>query len=95
MTRRARKVDANQPKLRTLWRSIGGSWLTLVPETGGEPDALIGWRNDDRLIEVKDPDAPASDQQLRPEQADWHRAWKGRPVALVKCFDDMVRLFEP
>ena len=92
---RARKVDANQPKLRKLWRSVGGSWLSLVPETGGEPDALVGWRGQDRLVEVKDPDARTDKQELRPDQVDWHRAWKGRPVAVVKCFDDLKGLFEP
>jgi hypothetical protein len=91
---RARKVDANQPKLRTLWRAIGGSWLAIVPEFGGEPDALIGWRNDDRLIEVKDPEGTAQQQTLRPDQVIWHRSWRGRPVALVKTFDDLRRLFE-
>ena len=90
---RARRLDSNQPGLRKAWRAMGGSWLTLVPETGGEPDALIGWRNDDRLIEVKDPDAPKAKQEPRPEQVLWHRLWRGRPVAVVKTFGDMLRLF--
>jgi hypothetical protein len=92
---RARRVDSNAPALCTLWRSIGGSWLTLVPETGGEPDALIGWRGADVLIEVKDPNAPPSKRKPRAKQLAWHRSWKGRPVAVVLCFDDLLRLFEP
>lgn len=93
--RHAANKDANHAALRTLWRSIGGSWLDLVPEHGGEPDALIGWRKQDRLIEIKNPDGSASKRKPRPKQLAWHQSWRGRPVALVLCFDDMLRLFEP
>jgi len=92
---RARRVDANAPALCTLWRRIGGSWLTIVPESGGEPDALIGFRGDDRLIEIKNPDGSPSARRPRANQLEWHRSWRGRPVAVVLCFDDMARLFEP
>lgn len=95
MRRAPRHKDANHAALRTLWRSIGGSWVDITPIDGGEPDALIGWRGDDRLIEVKNPDGSPSRRRPRANQADWHRSWKGRPVAVVLCFDDMLRLFEP
>ena len=91
---RARRVDANQAALRKLWEAVGGSWLPLVPEHGGEPDALIGWRGQDRLVEVKRPDVCASRRRPRPNQVEWHRAWRGRPVAVVTCFDDLRGLFE-
>lgn len=96
MVRRApRFKDANHVALRTLWRSAGGSWLDIIPVDGGEPDALVGWRGQDRLIEVKRPDLSPSRQRPRQRQSDWHRAWKGRAVAVVTCFDDLVQLFEP
>jgi hypothetical protein len=93
--RAPRFKDGNHVALRTLWRSIGASWLDLIPIDGGEPDALIGWRGDDRLIEIKRPDLSPSRQRARGNQLDWHRSWKGRPVAVVTCFDDLLRLFEP
>lgn len=77
---RARRVDANQAALRTLWLSVGGSWLTIAPEHGGEPDALIGWRGEDRLVEVKRPDVNPARRRPRPNQAEWHLAW--RPIEL-------------
>jgi hypothetical protein len=92
---RAARKDGNHARLRKAWRGMGGSWLNIAAESGGEPDALIGWRNADRLIEVKDPEASMSDQQPRPDQVIWHRSWKGRPVAIVKTFGDMFRLFLP
>lgn len=95
MRRAPRFKDANHGALRTLWRSVGGSWLDITPIDGGEPDALIGWRGDDRLIELKNPDKSPSRQKLRQSQVEWHRSWKGRPVSVVLCFDDLRELFGP
>jgi hypothetical protein len=91
---RARRNDANKTALHKLWLAIGGSWLDLVPEKGGEPDALVGWRGTDRLIEIKDPKKKPSARKLRDEQVDWHRTWRGRPVAVVMSFDDLKGLFD-
>lgn len=91
---RARKADGNQAALRSMWRAIGGSWLTISPEHGGEPDALVGWRGRDALVEVKDGSKPPSERKLRPNQVEWHRTWQGRPVEVVLCFDDLKELFE-
>lgn len=91
---RARRTDSNQSSLRALWRAIGGSWLSIAPEHGGEPDALVGWRGKDALVEVKDPNKSPSRIKLRPEQVEWHREWRGRPVTVVHCFDDIRQLFE-
>lgn len=95
MRRAPRHKDANHAALRTLWRSVGGSWLDITPTNGGEPDALVGFRGQDVLVELKRPDLSASRQRPRQNQLDWHRSWKGRPVAVVTCFEDLVRLFEP
>lgn len=91
---RARRNDGNKRALHKLWTAIGGSWLDIAPEHGGEPDALVGWRGRDALIEVKDGSKPPSARKLRPEQVEWHRQWKGRPVEVVLCFDDLRELFE-
>jgi hypothetical protein len=95
MRRAPRHKDGNHAALRTLWRSVGGSWLDITPIEGGEPDALVGWRGQDRLVEIKNPDGSPSKRRPRAEQLAWHRAWKGRPVAVVLCFDDLLSLFEP
>lgn len=91
--RRARRADDNHSALRDGWLRLGGSWLDLVPERGGEPDALVGWRGEDRLIEIKNPERAAHARQLRPEQARWHGSWRGRRPAKVETVGDIVRLF--
>jgi hypothetical protein len=55
----------------------------------------VGFRGRDILIEIKSPEGSLNKQRPRQNQVDWHRSWRGRPVAVVLCFDDMVRLFEP
>ena len=94
MRRAPRFKDGNHAALRTLWRSIGGSWLDITPIGGGEPDALVGWRGQDRLVEVKNPALKPSERKPRDNQLDWHRSWRGRPVAVVLCFDDLRKLFD-
>lgn len=90
---RARKVDLNQAALRKLWRAVGGSWLSIAPEHGGEPDAVIGWRGKDALIEVKRPDA-AKARKNQANQVAFRQQWRGRPVTVVECFDDLKELFD-
>lgn len=91
--RRARRADANRAALHDGWIRIGGSWLDLVPELGGEPDALVGWRGEDRLIEIKNPTRKASARRARPNQIEWHRSWKGRRPVVVETLADIIRLF--
>jgi hypothetical protein len=91
---RARRNDANKRALHKLWLAVGGSWLDIAPDHGGEPDALVGWRGKDRLIEIKNPDGSPSKREPRPNQVAWHRTWRGRPVAVVLCFDDLKEIFD-
>lgn len=72
---------------------LGGSWLDLVPEHGGEPDALLGWRGVDRLVELKNPERTPAQRALRAKQVEWHRAWRGQRPAVVETLADIVRLF--
>jgi hypothetical protein len=91
--RRRRRSDANRQTLRDGFVGLGGSWLDIVPEHGGEPDALLGWRGQNELVEVKSPVASARDRRLRPKQLEWHRAWRGRPPARVETLAEIVALF--
>lgn len=94
MRRAPMHKDNNHAALRTMWRSIGGSWMDITPVQGGEPDALVAWRGRDRLVEVKNPDGSPCRRKPRANQAEWHRTWQGQPVAVVLCFDDLRGLFE-
>ena len=90
---RARRNDANKTALHKLWLAIGGSWLDIAPGKGGEPDALVGWRGIDRLIEIKRPDA-AKVRKNQANQVAWREKWRGSPVAVVFSFEDIRRLFD-
>ncbi len=87
LPRYARSYDTNEATLRDLWRAMGGSWLRLVPEEEGTPDALLGFRGVDQLCEVKMPE-----EGLRPEQLFWHRRWRGRPVKVIRTGKDLEAL---
>lgn len=73
---------------------MGGTWLDIVPTDGGEPDALVGWRGEHELIEIKDPKKKPSERKLRDSQEEWHRRWRGRPVRAVETLEEIVRLFD-
>lgn len=93
---RVRRIDSNQADIRKAWLAMGGSWLTIAPDLGGEPDALVGWQGQDQLIEVKAPLGPRggkSNREVRPEQREWHARWHGRPVAVVRSFGELLALF--
>lgn len=81
--RRAARKDANEVELRKAWTRIGGSWLCITPVEGGEPDALLGFRGRMMLVELKDGRKPPSKRELRDNQVEWHRTWRGEPVRVV------------
>lgn len=81
--RRVARKDGNEQALRQAWVAIGGSWLSIAPVLGGEPDALLGFRGRMALVEVKDGAKLACHRKLRPGQVEWHRTWRGEPVRVV------------
>lgn len=90
--RRAARKDGNEPDLRKAWTRIGGSWLSIAPIEGGEPDALLGFRGRMALVEVKDGRKRACDRKLRPGQVEWHRTWRGEPVRVVLDVNGLEKL---
>lgn len=91
--RRAARIDGNQPALRSQFEGLGGSWQPIPAVSGGEPDALLGWRGRNKLVEVKDPSRPPSRRRLRTKQRDWHEAWRGEKPVVVETLEDVLRLF--
>lgn len=90
--RRAARRDGNHADLRKAWEDIGGSWCDIAPDVKGKPDAVVGWRGVDRLIEVKRPDA-AKARKRAAHQLEWHAKWRGAPVAIVETVQDLLALF--
>lgn len=86
MRRRAR-VDSNQPRIVAALRQVGASVESLHRVGGGVPDILVGFRGENFLLEIKNPDGL---NRIKPEQEAWHCAWRGLPVAVVRSVDEAL-----
>ena len=80
--RRASKVDANQREVVAALRGAGASVQLLHAVGEGCPDLLVGYKNLNLLLEVKDGSKPPSAQKLTPQQEVWHRDWRGQRVVV-------------
>jgi hypothetical protein len=88
--RRRAHVDANQPGIVKALRDLGCTVQPLHTVGSGCPDLLVGIRGWTGLIEIKNPNVPKGDRQLKATQVEWHGAWKGHPVAVVETVGDAV-----
>lgn len=92
--RYAAKKDGNHAELRKQCAGLGISWQDIAPSKGGgQPDALLGWRGRNRIVEIKDPEASNTDRKLRPNQVAWARAWQGEKPVKVETLAEIVALF--
>lgn len=89
--RRAAKVDDNQSAIVGALRAVGASVQSLATVGAGTPDLLVGYRRQTYLLEVKDGAKCASDRKLTEPQQEWHRIWRGLPVAVVEDVDQALR----
>jgi Holliday junction resolvase len=85
--RTASKVDANQRQIVSTFRQAGASVEILSGVGRGCPDLAVGYHGQDVFVEVKDKRGT-----LTPDQIVWHKAWRGRPVAIVRSSMDAVKL---
>lgn len=88
--RRAAKIDRTQPEIVAALRSVGATVQSLAAVGSGVPDLLVGFRGQTLLIECKDGKLPPSGQALTHDQWEWHSAWRGAPVWVIRSADDAV-----
>lgn len=89
--RRAARVDANQGEIVKALRKIGASVQPLHMVGEGCPDALVGYRGKNYVMEIKDGTRKPSEQRLTPDESNWHVGWMGQ-VHVVKSIDDALRV---
>lgn len=90
MTRRAARIDANQPAIVHALRLAGCSVQHLHSVGEGCPDLLCALAGDQTfLIEIKDGAKPPSDQALTKDQVVWHARWRGK-VHVVNSVDQAL-----
>lgn len=92
MTRRASKVDANQPEIVKALRLAGATVQPLHMVADGCPDLLVGYMRRTALVEVKDGSKPPSARALTPDQLEWHRDWRGGTLAVVSDVEGALRV---
>ena len=76
--RRAAKIDINQPAIVRELRSLGASVQPLHAVGDGCPDLLVGYRDKNYLIEIKNLDGRG--RKLTNDQIKWHIKWHGEVV---------------
>jgi hypothetical protein len=76
--RRAAKIDGNHAAIVAGLRSVGASVTPLHAVGEGCPDLLVGFRDANYVIEVKDGSLAPSERLLTPKQKKWHAEWRGK-----------------
>jgi Holliday junction resolvase len=71
------KVDRNQAEIVKALRQVGASVLSLANMGRGCPDILVGFRDRNYLIEIKDGSKPPSKRELTNAEAFWYMNWRG------------------
>lgn len=89
--RRAAKVDANQSIVIGAFRRLGCTVQPLHMVGMGCPDALVGFKGRNYMVEIKDGEKVPSARKLTEPEAEWHRDWRGH-VCIVESLDDVERL---
>ncbi len=84
----AKRVDRNQGDIVRWLRQYGATVQPLHAQGQGCPDLLVGWRGRNLLFELKDGQLPPSARRLTPDEARWHRDWRGQ-VCTVGSWDEV------
>lgn len=90
MRMRARK-DANHKEIAQVFTVLGFTVLDTSMIGDGAPDMIVGYKNTNFLIEIKDGSKPPSARRLTPDEQDFHAKWKG-PIAIISSVDEALDL---
>jgi Holliday junction resolvase len=75
--RKKARVDANQKEIVQQLRKIGISVLHTHQLGRGAPDIILGYRNENFMIELKDGNKTKSQQKLTPDEIEFQAKWQG------------------
>jgi len=87
---RAARIDANQREIVRALRKVGASVQHLHAVGQGCPDLLVGFRNVNYLMEIKDGKKSPSRRRLTDAEVQWRFLWRGQ-YALVESVDDALK----
>lgn len=84
--------DKNHAAIRDQLRKVPGVSVADTGDVGGGfPDLVVGYRNRNWLVEVKDGSKPPSQRKLTPDQFSFFENWQGQ-VAKVNSLDEALEL---
>jgi len=89
--RRTGRIDANQPLIVKALRGAGASVRILSNVGDGCPDLLVGFRQQNWLMEIKDPTRKPSERQLTDDEKDFFQGWRGQ-VCMVETVEEALRV---
>ena len=90
MKRLYARVDKSQEEIVLALRAMGASCQTLASLGSGVPDLLVGFRGTNTLLEIKTGENVPSKKKLTPDEAAWHKAWRGAAVKVVESVEEAV-----
>ena len=75
----AKRIDSNQPEIVAKLRAVPGVVVFHTHEVGkGFGDIVCGFRGNNYIFEIKDPDKPKSKRKLTPKEKIFHETWPGQ-----------------
>lgn len=88
---RAKRVDENQAQLVKQIRRLGITVVHLHTIGKGCPDLLLGYRNKNFLIELKDSLKSPSKKKLTADEKEFFDTWRGQ-VDKCETIDDILKV---
>jgi hypothetical protein len=86
---RAKKIDANQPRIVEQLRKLHVSVRVLSMVGEGFPDLILGFRKMCFIIELKDGSLPPSKRKLTPEEQKFADTWRGQ-YAVCETLEEIL-----
>lgn len=84
----AKRVDANHHEIVAALQAVGASVIDCSALGGGAPDLIVGFRQRNYLIEIKNPKTKYGRAGLNSNQRMWCALWRGEaPVVVMSQFD--------
>ncbi len=93
MRKHARHDDNRDDIIKAL-QQIGADVIKLDSIGGGCPDLLIGRRQKNLLLEVKDGSKPLSQRRLTPAELKFYQTWRGHRAVVnnvKEAVDEVLR----
>lgn len=86
-----KRTDSNHRELVNQIRKLGASVWDTHELGKGFPDLIVGIRNQNFLLEVKDGKKSPSRKRLTEDEQKFFNIWKGQ-VAKVETLDEVIKV---